>query len=151
MRTWFLIIMIALLPFRGWAGEVMATEMASSQVVQAQKQIESAIQNIATSARIDWPKSTFNSENSVLSDQNLLADAKTPAMADCEGHAKVGDAEPASTHCDTCPACQACHTVALSTVGFNLSPTFSPRSQPGVTAADFASAITALGQKPPIS
>jgi len=151
MRSWFLIIMITLLPFRSWAGEVMATDMASSQVVQAHKQAQSATQNIATSARVDWAKNTFNSEKPNFLVQNLLVNAKISVVADCGGHDKLENAEPASAHCDACPACQACHTVALSAVGFNSSPTFSPRSQPGIAAADFASAITALGQKPPIS
>jgi hypothetical protein len=151
MRFWLLIIMIALLPLRGWSGEVMATDMASSQVVQAHKQAQSATQNIATSDRVDWAKNTFNNQNSNFLAQNLLVDTTLPATADCEGHNKLGNAEPASAHCDTCPACQACHSVALSVVGFSLSPTFSPRSQPHIASADFASAITALGQKPPIS
>ncbi len=151
MRVFVFALMIALLPLRGWAGEVMATEMASSQIMQARKQTESAIQNIAVSAHNDWAKATFGSEKSAFPDENLPIAGYMPAMADCEGHAKAGDAEPADAHCDTCSACQACHILALSVVGFNLSPTFSPRTQPRVAAADFDSATTALGQKPPIS
>jgi hypothetical protein len=42
MRPLFLAFMIALLPLRGWVGDVMALEMTSGQPV--------AMQNIATAA-----------------------------------------------------------------------------------------------------
>ena len=47
MRFLVVALMIALLPLRGWAGEVMATEMASSQITHQHEQLDDAIELIA--------------------------------------------------------------------------------------------------------
>lgn len=97
MRALFFIIMIALLPLRGWAGEVMATDMASAQVMrahlpehmhaheQANKQthsqghdrVEFATQKIAAGARIHWARGTFGTENAQKSFKTDYATAST--------------------------------------------------------------------------
>jgi hypothetical protein len=161
-RALVLIFMIALLPLRGWAGEIMATEMASTQAMHSQKLAESATKLGADRDRIDWSKATLNSKNVQFSAQNQpLADKASGAVAahDCERHTKSdataaanADANiQADSHCDTCPACQACHTVALSFGAVSLSAALSPRMLPHAAADHFASATAALGQKPPIS
>ena len=154
MRVLVLALMIALLPLRGWAGEVMATEMASSQIVGTHKQADSATELVAARARIHWATATFEGQKTVFGAQNPIFETnhtKTSAMHDCEGLAKADEAGPADAHCDSCSACQACHTVALSTAAVSLNLTFSSRTLPRPAAADFASATAALGQKPPIS
>ena len=150
--------MIAMLPLRGWAGEVMATEMASSQVTRAhfqtQKQSESAIELGAARAYIYWSEGTFDNKKVPFLTKNQLfdaQDAKTAAMHDCEGHAKAVEAESADAACDLCSTCQTCHTVALSPTVASFSLAFSPASLPCPAAANFVSAAAALGQKPPIS
>ncbi len=117
MRFLVLALMIALLPLRGWVGEVMATEMA-----------------------FEVPKALLEAKNT-----------KTAAMHDCEGHAKADEATQTDSHCDVCPACQACHTVALSHLETHAASLAPPAALPHSPAAQFASAVAALGQKPPIS
>lgn len=154
MRFLVLALMIALLPLRGWAGEVMATEMASSQMGPVHKQDDSAIILGASRTHIHLAKATFEGQKTAFHAQDPLfesKDAQTSAMHDCEGHTKADEAAPADAHCDSCPACQACHTVALATPAVDLNLTFSSRALPRPAAAQFASATAALGQKPPIS
>ena len=153
-RVLLIIVMIALLPLRGWAGEVMATEMASSQVVRAHAQTEYATELVASGIRINWDTTDLEDKKTAFGAQNPIFETnhtKTSAMHDCEGLAKADEAGPADAHCDSCSACQACHTVALSTEAVSLNLTFSSRTLPRPAAADFASAAAALGQKPPIS
>ena len=120
MRYLVVAFMIFLLPLRGWTGDAMATHMASTSV------------SSATGAAGTHEKS---------------------AATDCAGHA-VGEQADLSvsknTDGETCQACQACHTVALSSSTAIDSVLFVAPSPPLVAAAQFSSADTALGQKPPI-
>ena len=140
MRHLLLILMIALLPLRGWAGDAMATGMAAGQVAQLlQRQI--ATESIAAKAHAVSVTANFDHETTV-------PDA-VPTMADCAGH---GGEDVDASHCDTCSACQACHTVALShSAAIALSTVFQAFSLPHSAADQFASADAALRQKPPIS
>ena len=154
MRFLIVALMIALLPLRGWTGEVMATEMASSQITQHHEQLDDAIELIAGHAHKQGISATFEGEKTAFEVQKSPFEAKgtqSAARHDCEGHAKADAAASADGHCDSCPACQACHTVALATVAFSLNLTFSSRTQPRPASTQFASATSALGQKPPIS
>jgi hypothetical protein len=154
MRFLILALMIALLPLRGWVSDAMATGMAASQMGPVHKQAEVAINLVAINAHHHWDKATFEGKKASFDPQNPLLEAKdtqTSATQDCEGHAKTDEVASAGAHCDSCPACQACHTVALSAPAVDLNLTFSSRSQPRPAAAHFASATAALGQKPPIS
>ena len=153
MRFLVVALMIALLPLRGWTGEVMATEMASGQISHQQVQLDDAIELVAGHAHKQGVSSTFEGEKTAFEVQKSPFEAKdtqNAAMHDCEGHAKADAGAPADGHCDSCAACQACHTVALATIAFSLNLTFSSRTQPRPASAHFASATSALGQKPPI-
>jgi hypothetical protein len=154
MRALLLIIMIALLPLRGWAGEMMATEMASSQISHQHEQLDDAIESVAGHAHKQVVSATFEGKKAAFEVQKLPFEAKdtqSAAMHDCEGHGKADEAAPADGHCDLCAACQACNTVALSTAAVSLNLTFSSRTLPRPAATHFASATSALSQKPPIS
>ena len=93
MRRFIFILMIALLPLRGWMGEAMATEMA-------------AINLIATKA-INTPATT-----------NL--EAKN-SISDCDMHKSSStDSTSNTTTKSSCTHCQACHVTGLiSTVQIN--------------------------------
>lgn len=120
MRYLIVALMILLLPLRGWAGDAMATHMAAT-------------------AGSSQTGSTLTHEKS--------------ASADCAGHHGSGQTDTdnaKSVNGETCQACQACHTVALSSSSAVDSVLFVAPSPPLVTAAQFTSADTALGQKPPI-
>ena len=154
MRVLLIIFMVALLPLRGWAGEVMATEMASSQITHQHEQLDDAIELVAGHAHKQGVSATFKGKKAAFEVQKSPFEAKgtqSAAMHDCEGHAKADEASPADRHCDSCAACQACHTVALATAEPSLNLTFSSRTLPRPASAHFASATAALGQKPPIS
>jgi hypothetical protein len=139
MRLLLLILMIALLPLRGWVGDAMATEMVTAQVQQQQ----TAAKTPAAHAH----------EAGVLAHHDteaVMADVAQQA-ADCAGHAFAGDDHADDTHCSTCSVCQACHTVALSPVAAHMATAFNPRTLPHAVVAQFASAEAALSEKPPIS
>lgn len=140
MRHLLLIIMIALLPLRGWVGDAMATGMAATQL---QHQSQTATNTIASHAHNSGGNSHFDLETAV-------AQADWTA-ADCAGHASVGEPHAADTHCESCSVCQACHTVALSLTGTDVTGALTLSTQPVAAGAQFASAETALGEKTPIS
>ena len=150
MRRLFLFIMIALLPLRGWMGDVMAVEMASQGM--------NATKSVATYAHSTGATGQFDGKNAALT------------QAECPGHAAMavglaadpvdalapGDAagaadDAANGHCNTCGVCQICHTVALANAVALSPPDFTPHPLPFMGSIRFASALTALGQKPPIS
>ena len=140
MRHLFLIIMIALLPLRGWIGDAMATDMAATQL---QHQSQTATNIIATHAHATGGEAHFYLET-------VVTEAARTA-ADCSGHASGGKPHAADTHCESCSVCQACHTVALSLTGTDVTGVLNLSTLPITAGAQFASAETALGEKTPIS
>ena len=162
MRRPLFLFMIALLLLRGWAGEAMATDMATGQAqrtqqVQHAKKISNAIETIALSSDTALASGHFYTESTPAAPS--AEDAVKTAGSDCAGHGEALTVEledstgfeGGSEHCDTCPACQACHTIALSLNLFSTATDSLPLALPNAPTAQFASAFAALGQKPPIS
>ena len=139
MRHLFLIIMIALLPLRGWVSDAMATGMAATQAQQTQAV---ATKIVATHTGAASAKTHFDLET--------MTAAADPTAADCSGHVLAAKSHAADTHCESCSICQACHTVALSPVAAGVSAAFNLGTLPRAAAAQFASAQTALGEQTPI-
>lgn len=142
--------MIALLPLRGFAGDLMATEMAIVMVGQMQTHRADAIENIASHADHSGASGHFNSHHETATVQPAAMTANA-----CAGHVATEQCHSSDSHGDThgsCQACQACHTVALSlALALNsVQPVFSSSALPDLVAATFVSAEAALGQKPPI-
>ncbi len=153
MRFLVLALMIALVPLRGWAGEVMATEIASSQINQQHEQLHNAIELIACNVHKQGISDTFKGEKTAFEVPKALLETKntkTAAMHDCEGHAKADAATQTDSRGDVCPI-QASHTEALSHLETHAASLAIPPGLPHSPAVQFASAVTALGQKPPIS
>jgi hypothetical protein len=120
MRRFIFILMIALLPLRGWMGEAMATEMATMNLI--------ATQATNTPATAD------------LTDSN--------SMVDCDMHkTKTADNKPAKA---LCTHCQACHATGLASTVQIPSFDQVQYAQPLAKASKFVSANLALTQKPPI-
>jgi hypothetical protein len=138
MRHLFLIIMLVLLPLRGWVSDAMATGMVTAQVQQ-----QTTAKIVATHAHEAEAQAHQDTET-------VVADASQTA-ADCSGHASGGDDHAADTHCNSCSVCQACHTVALPPAAADVTAAFNPRTLPRAVVAQFVSAEHALGEKPPIS
>lgn len=139
MRHLFLALLIALLPLRGWIGDAMATQMAAGQLQHHQMQAAP-------------PANHGHEAMDAMHAGHQEAAAEMPmAQHDCAGQADEGGNHAADGHCETCAACQACHTVALSPTAPGLVAVFSAPTLPRPAADQFASADAALGQKPPIS
>lgn len=139
MRHLILALMIALLPLRGWVGDVMATDMASAKAAH----LQGATEIVAVHAHGEGDSDHFYPSST---EQAALQPAP-----DCVGHG-AGESSPmADGHCESCPACQACNTVALSPLSANTAAIYIPPALPHSPAAQFDSAVSALGQKPPIS
>ena len=154
IRLLLVSLMITMLPMRGWAGDVMATEMASSQIQRVHQQAEFTIKLIAASQINTLAKGDVHGGKPSFELQKQSSIAVVPkAMAghDCDGHVASTPTVLADAQCDSCPTCQACGTVALSAAVVDLTVTFSSRALPRPVATQFASAIAALGQKPPIA
>lgn len=148
MRFLLLVLMIALLPLRGWMGDAMATDMAASQG----RAHQIAAKTMASHAHSAGESDHFHHEMTAPETTQAGAQPDTPSASasnpDCLDHAADASAH---GQCGSCPACQACHTVALSSAGLTPRPVFHPFTLPASAAAQFASAEAALSQKPPIS
>lgn len=137
MRHLVLALMIVLLPLRGWAGDAMATEMAS---------MSGAMNSVAASAHETGAKGLFDHQNGALETENAVPDCHEQVAAQTDADNTAG-----GDHCGTCQACQVCHTVGLSPSPLSLTAAFAPPQLRPTRAAAFTSAASALGQKPPIS
>ena len=121
MRHLLLILMLALLPMRGWAGDVMAIRMAGHQPVVVEKVASAPHAECAEHAHANaHPASGAH-------------DAKTN-----------GD-------CPSCAGCQVCSSVALFMQPSAVAVSRLPHGVPSMTGAAFTSAEPAPGFKPPIS
>jgi uncharacterized protein YoaH (UPF0181 family) len=137
MRHWLLILMIALLPARGWIGDAMATGMAAGHAQQI------AAKTIAINPHGQRAESHF--------EHDVSTSEVAQAVPDCAGHASSDTPTAADAHCESCSACQACHTLALSPATVDSLPVFQAFHPSPAAVPRFASAEAALGQKPPIS
>ncbi len=105
--------------------------------------LASAIENIADSVHVPGAAAHFSHVAAAHQPQEA-------ALPDCPGH---GDTPAPASHvgCDSCTACQACHTVALSPAAVSAVQLAGAVAPPHSPVARFASADTAPGHKPPIS
>ena len=130
MRIFWLVLLMVLLPLRGWIGDVMATGMAGKQ-----------LQRAAHAALAD-PQMT---------DMDHAHHGQTvQASPDCAGHEVQAGGHPEGS-CESCSACQACHSLALLVPATPLIPLPAERMRALNRADRFASADASPGQKPPIS
>jgi len=144
MRRPFFIAMIFLLLLRGMVGDAMATGMAAGHL----QRVSDATEFVAAHVHETRADGHFGHETAA---ESMTHPAATPP--DCAGHAagEASDPMTATGHCESCAACQACNTVALSPVTASTASLAIPPALPRSPAAQFASAVAALGQKPPIS
>ena len=133
MRRWFFVLLIMLLPLRGWVGDAMAMQMA----MQGQHAP-------ASGAMLHADGDTDPAHSHVNSVVLAAAD-------DCAGQTgaqDTGDAMDAE-HCEACAMCQSCHTVAVLLPELAAAAQVSPESSPTAVHV-FASADRAPLVKPPI-
>ena len=130
MCRFFILLMIALLPLRTWAGDVMTLEMAVGQLA-------SVTQTSSTMAH------DCHGHNAELS---YAGSADSVVANVSESTESISDGR-----CDTCGTCQLCHSVALADFSFSGVPSLSAPSFLSSDSTGFASATRALNLKPPIS
>jgi hypothetical protein len=144
MRFFVLVLMMVLLPLRGWTGDAMATDMAVSAAAQQMHQTataEKADAHLGHEGHSDHAAHEAQSE-------------VTTNTADCLSHAdcdQTHNAGHSAGHCESCSACQACHNVALLVGSDELKPRLNSLWTSTKAADPFASADAAHDQKPPIS
>lgn len=134
MRRWFFVLLIMLLPLRGWVGDAMAMQMA----LPGQHAPASGVMQHADSG-------------SEPAHSHMITIALA-ASDDCGSHTGAQDTGDAmeTAHCEACAMCQTCHTVAVLLLpelvaATQVSPVTLPTAMPV-----FASADRALLLKPPI-
>lgn len=149
MRHWFLILMIALLPVRGWALGTMTGQMpaahapltntthAAAPVQSAASEAAGAGHHTAAGMKPDCP----DHAGSVVQPDAHHAPEQDSGAAGSE----------ASADCHSCTSCQICHTVAATAGAALPALSFTPHALPLLAGARFASAQPAPGLKPPIS
>lgn len=134
MARWLLVLMIALLPLRGWVGEAMAGQMLQ--------------QRLAEMAHATPAAATPSTHDDCLG-HGQTAGADAPVLA---GEPQTKDNASFHAGCLTCASCQVCSAVALPAlpVAAGTSPGLSqaPPQGRGWTAA---CAEPAGLFKPPIS
>lgn len=128
MRLLVLALMIALLPLRSWAGDLMAMDMAAQSLAAAQAPA-------APAAPPHWHPAHADGQD--------LHHAVAPDPDHADGH--VG------ADCGSCAGCDICHSVALTTVLPQALAPALPALAPQSRQPRYASAEPAPGFKPPIS
>ena len=124
MRRYLIILMIALLPLRSWAGDVMAVSMSVQALTAASSDI------------------VVQQASGAMEDCAGHPDSESEALM--EGAADDG-------HCKTCVTCQICHSVALVSIDVLASGPSDVNRLKSTSASTFASATLADSVKPPIS
>jgi hypothetical protein len=140
MRHLVLALMILLLPLRGWAGDAMATQMASAAV---------AIESGAARTHEIEATATFDHQHPGFESAQAIPDCHGQMASHSDAHDNAAN-DHAGT-CQACQACQACHTFALSPSPVVVTNVFASPPLPPTPGAAFTSAAAALTQKPPIS
>ena len=141
MRVLLFILMLTLLPLRGWMGDAMATSMAVAEL-QAVAGSKIAIHSVAGKATDLRAVTGFDAE--------IPSHSAVAAGSDCTGHTAAADADDAD-HCTPCSACGACHSASMSSTAPALAAAVHGATPMAWLDDAFLSADAAAHQKPPIS
>ncbi len=133
LRPLFLLILIALLPLRAWAGDAMAVGVAASM----------SITSIATKKI-----TSYTDESSLRSRFDLNSVATMPP--NCPMHNPAG-AQTGASLCHGCDTCELCLVVYDTTNAALVLGVLPLPTQSTETPVFFASAERASGFKPPIA
>ncbi len=136
MRFFFIALLIALLPLRGWAGHVMAVDMAAQQVAVA---------------HAAGQKSGMQKTDAM--NGAMAADCLMFSMAPSDTGASLNAEKPVTSgaQCNNCDTCELC--LALATSAHTEWPTGIADRHSALVAVGigFSSADRASSLKPPIS
>ncbi len=140
MRHLLLVLMIALLPLRGWASESMAVSMAVQQLGVVQEQTSG---NAAMPVDCPFFGQAFKVP-SIDTTGDTNADTITDTATDTFG-------ETLSPLCKGCTTCQLCMALVTGFAPTPAAATPLPHAKRLAINASFTSAERAPGYKPPIS
>lgn len=145
MRRLLLILMIALLPVRGWASDVMSVSHAAQQL--------NAFVLVATHTQQTGASDTFNGHFADKSVPGMPWDCPmaAPLVASAAQDQSSNRLMPPKSLCHGCGTCQLCMALAtsMSLPVFNASTAIYP--VPLLHNSNFASATLPPGFKPPIA
>lgn len=142
MRCLMLILMIALLPVRGWASDVMSVAHASQQL--------NTIELVATQAMQTRATATFNGYFEAKPASSMPWDC--PMAAQGGGSAAPNpNSNPFKPLCHGCGTCQLCMALVTGYPMALVSATCLPQAVEQLATISFSSAERAPGFKPPIS
>ena len=143
MRRLLLILMIALLPVRGWAADVMGVVMAAHEL--------SATLRMAGGAGGTGGADHLGSSNGAKSAQ--ATDAETPfsMSPNCPMWAAQTAGDDPSASYEGCATCQLCMALVLGQPLVLSTTAPLPQADQGFANVSFTSAERAPGFKPPIS
>ncbi len=148
MRRFLFVLLVLVLPLRGWIGDAMAVQMAFSGSAHSTAAAEASHSGDHAHAHDDHAIGHRIGSGSVH--DHAAPGDKLAGAGGCDGH--VGDdaiAAGNTDHCGTCAMCQTCHTVAVLNV--LAVPEYGPvrLAAPQLAAQGFISAERALALKPP--
>ena len=127
MRRWLVLLMLVLLPLRGWVGAAMAGDMIQQQLHGPHAV---ALQQIDV-----HPTGHHGMDH------------------DCAGHGSHAEHSPQTPaspdSCSTCASCQACSALALAVPVTSVPCAIFGHAPPAFDAPRFASAERQLAFKPP--
>lgn len=130
MRRWLLLLVVLLLPLRGWMGDAMAGEFSAHAAVGVQSHAH-AVEHGAPALQAHD-----------CADHAHAAPVQARPAADAAAPQADGD-------CPTCASCQACSSVALFPASAGPAATVFSQRRPQTAPAAFASAEPAHFFKPP--
>lgn len=154
MRRLLFILLIALLPLRGWATASLATEMVADQVASLQMDAGQEQAHTPAAARHASQQLGHAPAEQAAHEpthRTAFEGGHQVAAAAHDCHEAADAAHPSHGDCGNCQACQACHTVGLTADTVRLVALPLPGAPLPQDARSFASATAALAQKPPIS
>ena len=135
MRRLAFVLLILLLPLRGWSGDAMAIQMVLQQ-------------GMAHAASGEPMQSAEHHDATAQAEHRHAAQAED--AGDCTDLQST-DSAARDSHCQTCTMCQACHSLAITMPASALPGAEPLNAVPSLAAQHFASADRAPGLKPPIS
>lgn len=140
MRRWLLLVMIMLLPVRGWVGDAMAGQML-------QQRTHAVMAAEAQGAHHGPHRAAHDCDEHrgavVAATTEVAADVAIAASAAAEAPPAAGG------DCPTCASCQVCSSVGLSPSVPLLPGASLSQALPHTDAPSLASAEQAIAFKPP--
>jgi len=129
MRRWLLLVIVLLLPLRGWVGDAMAAQM---------------LQQRATAVHA----ATGQHEHAATGQHHGHGHDCDEHASAAAVHGEQGEAQ-AMANCPTCASCQMCSSVALSPTMLLATEHAFSQAPPETAQPAYASAEPELAFKPP--